>query len=199
MKTFLFMVLCLSLFFVPSASAGVTVFNMFTSPANSLTLSSGMPDMWTLSYELAPREYVVGATITYVDVLATNYTEDDRLFTNLVDIPEPGSENVGVHNPDAEQFGYFDECFEWHEGFEGNPATYTYDLGDPQIDLLGELESFMQNPEFAVGSNPLGYFTVNNVIFTLTTEIAPIPAPGAVFLASTGIGIVGYLRRRKML
>ena len=178
-----------------TANAGLTVFSL--DPSDPLTLSSGGYHTWELTYNLAPLEYVIGAKITYVGVLATNYTPVDRLFTDLVDVPDPDSEYVGVHNPDGQPYGYFDECFLWHEGWTTQPATYTYDLGDPGIDLLDELEDFLQNPTFAVGTEPLGSFSVNNVIFELTTEV--IPAPGALLLGSIGVVFVGYLRRRRIL
>ena len=180
-----------------AANGGVTLFNMFTNPADSLTLSSGQYHTWDLMYNLAPGEYVTGAKITYWDVLATNYTVDDRLFTDLVDVPGPGSEDVGVHNPDGEFFYYYDECGKIQYGWETEPATYTYDLADPQIDLLDELEVFMQDLYFAVGTNPLGGFSVSNITFELTTSV--IPAPGAILLGSIGIGFVGYLRRQRTL
>lgn len=183
-----------------TANAGETVFNLFSNPADSLSLSSGDYHTWELTYNLATGEYITGAKITYLGVLAINYTPDDRLFTDLVDIPGPNKEYVGVHNPDGQYYGYFDECFRWHEGWTTEPATYTYDLGAPDIDLLDELGVFLQNTHFAVGTEPLGGFSVDNITFELTTaNNNVIPAPGAFLLVAVGTGITGYLRRKKLL
>jgi hypothetical protein len=179
-----------------TANAGVTVFNFFSEPGNSLFLNSGGYHTWELTYNLAPGEYITGATITYVGVLATNYTPADRLFTDLLDVPGPDSEYVGVHDPDGQYYGYFDNCFRWHEGWTTQPATYTYDLNAPDINLLNELGGFLQNPTFAVGTEPLGNFSINNIIFELTTQNV-IPAPGALLLGSIGVACLGYLRLRK--
>jgi hypothetical protein len=179
-----------------TANAGITVFNLFSNPADSLSLSSGGYHTWELTYNLVPGEHITGAKITYVGVLATNYTPDDRLFTDLVDIPAPGSEDVGVHDPDGQHYAYFDNYFHWHEGWTTEPATYTYDLGAADIDLLDELGGFLQNSHFAVGTEPWGNFSINNIIFELTTnEVTTTPAPGALLLGSIGIAIIGYLRR----
>jgi hypothetical protein len=121
MKQLIVFIVAVLLSAFSTANASVTVFSL--DPSGSLTLGSGGYHTWKLTYNLAPGEYITGAKITYVGVLATNYTPDDRLFTDLVDIPSPGSEYVGVHNPDGQYFGYFDECFLWHEGWTILPSA----------------------------------------------------------------------------
>jgi hypothetical protein len=185
---------------LPTVNAGVTVFNLFNSPDSSLTLTNGVTYNWLLERPLAPGEHVTGATITYVDVLATNYSPTDRVITNLIDTPHPANSYVGTYDPDGRFYSYFDSCFRYHEGWTTAPATYTYDLGSSGINLLGTVESYLQNPTFSVSTNPLGDYTVKNIIFTLTTEITPVvPVPGAILLVGLGVGITGYIKKLRIL
>lgn len=87
------------------------------------------------------------------------------------------------------------------------PASLTLGVSDmttPQLQQMFVIGSNLNNITIPVGATRLffglnnGYEWTNNV-GSVDVTISPIPAPGAILLGSLGVGLVGWLRRRKTL
>ncbi len=102
--------------------------------------------------------------------------------------------------------------------FIGNDGTYgdgdigelyAYDAGDNVLDsaftssLAGDAWETLTVSDNVVGiAYILAFGNTNNTMDTLGLdhmEWTPIPAPGAILLGSLGVGLVGWLRRRRTL
>jgi hypothetical protein len=128
-------------------------------------------------------------------------------FSQLADpLDLPGGNNVSP--PFATTAGFSADSNPPTQPMGVNPSEFlgiTFDLqgGGTHQDIVDELTS----GELRIGIHVQGYSSggsesfINNGEYIPPTEPpgAVIPAPGAVLLGSIGIGVVGWLRRRRTL
>ena len=173
-------------------------------------LDHGRYYTWGINLALqgyTPGELITEATLTFYDI--ENWrVEENHLFIHLMDnTAQLNSLEVGYDQVWPYYTNQFDDEFDGQgvliddKSLGTTPITLVYNFktftpvgGE---DLLAVLNSYATDGYISFGVDPDCHYYNNGVEFEITTSV--IPAPGAVILGGIGVGIVGWLRRRRTL
>jgi hypothetical protein len=95
---------------------------------------------------------------------------------------------------------------QFDSGYWDTVGTGVIDVYGPAMNLLASLSNTTTgvNVTNISGMGPIGYIYFNSIGDGAGADIdnlgfSPIPAPGAIVLGGIGVGLIGWLRRRKTL
>jgi len=166
------------------------------SPADLYDLEHGHYYTWGISLNLDQGEVIDSAVLTYQNIYDWTVEEGDMLYTHLLDNPPLGTIQLTDTFAGDQFIGQGELIGTWTDPAGGQPTGYnlTYTFNNSQLAVLN---SYVQDGSFGFGIDPDCHFYNDQVKLELTTAHAP--APGAILLGSLGVGLVGYLRRKRLM
>lgn len=206
MKRIVILILALTSMLVSVAKANLT----FQPSVSDLdALHHWYCYIWKIDFPLAGDQTITGANLFIDNINNSKIEDNDRLYIRLLskgDIDDAVS-NFSMFTLAADIYRYHDDASDDNFSAYGIPLTtytddddypgpaedFSYTFNSSQISWLNS--NVTNDGVFGIGFDPDCYYWNDGVTLTIET----IPAPGAIVLGSIGVGLVGWLRRRRAL
>jgi hypothetical protein len=197
MKRQILAAIVLLMFITGMADAGITY---EPYPSDMYDLDHGDYYLWgidlTSDYRYNSGDEILTAQLNFTNI--RNYNSSTNiLFIHLLDDADVGLYR-GRDNYREENDFFLNQgtlIAEWRNDPAGVAVdlTLTFDA-----DMLAALNTYAANDIIGFGLDPDCHYYNDGVELSITTATYA-PAPGAVFLGSIGVGLVGWLRRRRSI
>ena len=209
MKKIVFSVLVLVMGLAGAAKADVT----YTFTPDPASIMANALDhygyyTWGIEFDIPDTESISSAVFTYDNIYDWR-PEPDSLYTHLLDDPPVGVRSYWDGQGGGDDLdGQGPLIGTWSDpaGGIGGATDVVFTFSES---LLETLNQYTADGLFGFGIDPDCRYLFDNggIEFEITTTVgdkalsepAHTPAPGAIMLGSVGIGLVGWLRRRRTL